>query len=174
MDLLVPVFDDIVARGGRILVVGQGDADLEASLLAAAERHRGRVAVRLAFDPPLSRRVYAGSDFFFVPSRFEPCGLTQMYAMRYGSIPIVTDVGGLHDTVEPLDVPGDRGTGFVAPRADVGPLRDVTLAALDLYRNPAALHRASARGMAKSFSWEGPALSYESLFADVVRERTTR
>jgi starch synthase len=173
MDLLVPVFDDIVARGGRILVVGQGDADLEASLLAAAERHPGRVAVRLAFDPPLSRRVYAGSDFFFVPSRFEPCGLTQMYAMRYGSIPIVTDVGGLHDSVERLDVAGDRGTGFVAPRADVGPLRDVTLAALDLYRDPAALHRASARGMAKSFSWEGPARSYESLFADVVRQRTT-
>lgn len=174
IDLLIPIFGDIVERGGRVLVVGKGDADLEASLLGAADRHRGRVAVRLAFDPPLSRRVYAGADFFFVPSRFEPCGLTQMYAKRYGSIPIVTDVGGLHDTVEPLDAAGDRGTGFVAPRAEVGALREVTLRALDLYRNPEAFRRASARGMAKDFSWDGPAAAHEALFESLLAGRARR
>lgn len=168
IDLLVPVLGDIVERGGRVLIVGQGDADLEASLLGAAERFRGRVAVRLAFDPPLSRRVYAGADFFFVPSRFEPCGLTQMYAMRYGSVPIVTNVGGLHDTVEPVDVKADRGTGFVAPYADVGALRSATLAAFELYADAPAMARAYARGMAKDFAWDGPARDYAALYAEVM------
>ena len=171
IDLLVPLLGELVERGGRVVVVGQGDADLESSLLDAAARHRGRVAVCLAFDPPLSRRVYAGADFFFVPSRFEPCGLTQMYAMRYGSLPIATDVGGLHDTVEPLDVKSDRGVGLVAPRADVASLRGATLAALDLHGDLATLARARARAMAKDFSWDGPARQYEALYAEVIQLR---
>ena len=168
IDLLVPLLGEIVERGGRVLVVGQGDGDLERSLLGAVDRFRGRVAVRLAFDPPLSRRVYAGSDFFFVPSRFEPCGLTQMYAMRYGSIPIVTDVGGLHDTVEPIAAGAHsttQGTGFVAVHADVGALRAACLAAFDLYDDREALARASARGMTKDFAWDAPARQYEALYA---------
>ena len=165
IDLLVPLLGEIVARGGRVVVVGQGDRDLESSLLGAVDRFRGRVAVRLAFDPPFSRRVYSGADFFFVPSRFEPCGLTQMYAMRYGSIPIVTDVGGLHDTVEPLVAGTEEGTGFVAKYADVGYLRSACVAAFDLYADKAALARASARGMNKDFAWDGPAREYEALYA---------
>jgi starch synthase len=165
IDLLVPLLSEIVDRGGRVFVVGQGDGDLEASLLAAAERFRGRVAVRLAFDPPLSRRVYAGSDFLFVPSRFEPCGLTQMYGMRYGSLPIVTDVGGLHDTVQPVDVANGRGVGLVAPWADVGALRDATLAAFALHADAPAMAGARDRAMAKDFSWEGPGRDYEAVYA---------
>jgi starch synthase len=172
IDLLVPLLGEIVERGGRVVVVGQGDGDLEASLAAAAERFRGRVAVRLAFDPPLSRRIYAGADFLFVPSRFEPCGLTQMYGMRYGAIPIVTDVGGLHDTVEPLDVGADRGVGLVAPRAEVDALRDAMLAALAVYADGAAFARARDRGMAKDSTWDGPARDYEALYARaMVRAR---
>lgn len=171
IDLLFPFLGEIVDRGGRVLLVGQGDAELEASVLRFAERFPGRVAARLVFDPPLSRRVYAGADFFFVPSRFEPCGLTQMYAMRYGAIPIVTDVGGLHDTVEPIDVAGDRGTGLVAPHADVGSVHDAALAALALYSDRGALARASARGMAKELSWDGPARTYAGLYARAIAAR---
>jgi starch synthase len=171
IDLLLPLLGEIVERGGRVLVVGQGDHDLEWSLQRAVEQFRGRVAVRLAFDPPLSRRVYAGSDFFFVPSRFEPCGLTQMYAMRYGTLPIVTDVGGLHDTVDPLDSGSDRGVGFVAPTADVGALRDATLAACELHRHPERVARARTRAMTKDFSWDGPASAYEALYRDVIGAR---
>jgi starch synthase len=168
IDLLVPILGEIVERGGRVLVVGQGDGDLESSLLVAAERFRGRVAVRIAFDPPLSRRVYAGADFLFVPSRFEPCGLTQLYAMRYGAIPIVTDVGGLHDTVEPIDPAHDRGTGFLAAHADVPSLRGATIAAFELWRDRGLLVEASARGMREDFSWTLPAERYRTLYAEAA------
>ncbi|CAN5924857.1 glycogen synthase GlgA [soil metagenome] len=168
IDLLVPILGEIVERGGRVLVVGQGDGDLESSLLVAAERFHGKVAVRIVFDPLLSRRVYAGADFFFVPSRFEPCGLTQMYAMHYGAIPIVTNVGGLHDTVEPIDAASERGTGFFAAHADVPSLRAATIAAFELWRDRGLLVEASARGMAQDFSWSLPAERYRTLFAGVA------
>ena len=171
IDLLVPLLGEIVERGGRVLVVGQGDADLESSLHIAAERFQGRVVVRIAFDAPLSRRVYAGADFFFVPSRFEPCGLTQLYAMRYGAIPIVTDVGGLHDTVEAIDAANNRGTGFVAAQADVASLRTATISAFDLWRDPGLVAEAAARGMTKDFSWSEPARQYARLYADVIGSR---
>jgi starch synthase len=168
IDLLVPLFGAIVARGGRVLIVGQGDAELEGALVWAADRFRGRVVVRLAFDPPLSRRVYAGVDFLFVPSRFEPCGLTQMYAMRYGAVPIVTDVGGLHDTVTPIDAAGEHGVGFVAAEPSVEALDVATQAAFALYEDRAALMKARVRGMTKDFSWDGPAHEYEALYSRLI------
>jgi starch synthase len=169
IDLLVPMLGEIVERGGRVVLVGQGDSDLESSLLVAADRFAGRVAVRIAFDAELSRRVFAGSDFLFVPSRFEPCGLTQMYAMRYGSIPIVTDIGGLHDTVSPIDAAAERGTGFVAAGAHVPALRTAMIAAMDLWRDRGLVEAASARGMAEDFSWEMPANRYSRLYAELTR-----
>jgi len=168
IDLLVPMLGEIVERGGRVLLVGQGDGELESSLLVAAERFRGRVAVRIAFDSLLSRRVYAGADFFFVPSRFEPCGLTQLYAMRYGAIPIVTNVGGLHDTVAPIDAANGRGTGFVAAHADVPSLRAATIAAFELWRDRGLVVEASVRGMGGDFSWTLPAERYRTLFAEAA------
>jgi starch synthase len=126
----------------------------------------GRVAVKIAFDPPLSRRIYAGADFFLMPSRFEPCGLTQMYAMRYGSLPIVTDVGGLHDTVTPIR--GERGNGFVAPKVDVESLRKATDDALDLFADRAAHARAVVRAMKEDFSWGGPAREYLALYESIL------
>ncbi|HEX7666866.1 MAG TPA: glycogen/starch synthase, partial [Polyangiaceae bacterium] len=117
IDLLLRAIEPLVQRGARVVLVGTGDDALENGLRQTAARFPGRVAARIAFDERLARRVYAASDFFVVPSRFEPCGLTQMYAMRYGAIPIVTDVGGLHDTVTPYEPAYDRGTGFVAASA---------------------------------------------------------
>ena len=170
IDLFLALVPEIVERGGRVLVVGQGEAPLEGQLLEIADRYAGEVAVRIVLDPPLSRRVYAGTDCFVVPSRFEPCGLTQMYAMRYGSIPIVTDVGGLHDTVTP--VRGDAGTGFVASSPDVGALRDAIDAAFDLWAEPSAFRAAAARGMRADFSWAVPASRYAALYDELVASRT--
>jgi starch synthase len=173
IDLLLPLFGEIVESGGSIVVVGQGEPELEAQLLDAVDHAPGRIAVRIAFDPPLSRRIYAGADFFLMPSRFEPCGLTQMYAMRYGSVPIVTDVGGLHDTVEPLHraqdrMEGETGTGFVAGALDVSALRDATDEALELYADRAAHARAIVRAMQRDFSWTEPARAYLSLYDDIL------
>lgn len=168
IDLLLPIVGEIVERGGRLAIVGQGEPELEHQLREAAARFRGRVAVRIAFDAPLSRRVYAGSDFFLVPSRFEPCGLTQMYALRYGALPIVTDVGGLHDTVSEIDASRDTGTGFLAPHPDVASLRAACQRALSLWDEPAAIGRARARGMAMDFSWNGPAGQYAELYASLL------
>ena len=177
IDLLLPLIPELVDRGARFAIVGEGDRHLEEQLTYLADSHRGRVGVRIAFDPALSRRIYAGSDFFVVPSRFEPCGLTQMYAMRYGAIPIVTDVGGLHDTVEPIVsghgiAPGaERGTGIVAPRPAVEPLHDACLAALRLWDDEPALDRAVVRAMNRSngFGWSASAEAYRALFADLLR-----
>lgn len=162
IDLVLPLVPDLVERGARFLLVGQGEPHVEDQLLDLADRHAGKVAVRIAFDPPLSRRVYAGADYFLVPSRFEPCGLTQMYAMRYGSIPIVTDVGGLHDTVDPIDRASAKGTGFVAPEATTPALKEACDAALAFPRPDKAA--AIKRAMAKDFAWAGPARAYEALY----------
>ena len=171
VDLLLPILGEIIERGGRVVVVGQGERDLESRVQVAAQRFPGKVAVRIAFDPQLSRRVYAGVDFLFVPSRFEPCGLTQMYAMRYGAIPIVTNVGGLHDTVAPIDAASGAGTGFLAAQPDVPALRNATLAAFELWRDRGLVQEASARGMAEDFGWAAPAGEYIRLFADTLAHR---
>jgi len=171
IDLLLPIVGELVERGARLAVVGQGEPELEHRLRDAAARFRGRVAVRIAFDAPLSRRLYAGSDFILVPSRFEPCGLTQMYAMRYGSLPVVTDVGGLHDTVSEVDVARDTGTGFVAPHPDEGALREACRRALALWDDPASFARARARAMATDFSWNGPAARYAELYGALLSAR---
>jgi starch synthase len=169
IDLLLPIFGEIVEGGGSIVVVGQGEPELEAQLLDAMEHHPGRVCVRIAFDPPLSRRIYSGADFFLMPSRFEPCGLTQMYAMRYGSLPIVTDVGGLHDTVTPME--GETGTGFVAPYPGIDALRLACEAALELYADRVAHGRAVTRAMREDFSWTAPAREYVALYEEMIRSR---
>ncbi|MEZ4263954.1 MAG: glycogen synthase [Polyangiaceae bacterium] len=168
IDLLEPLVHDLVGRGARLAVVGQGDPTLERALLDLAARFPGRVATRIAFDPPLSRRVYAASDFFLVPSRFEPCGLTQMYAMRYGAIPIVADVGGLHDTVTPITDGGETGSGFVFSSGDVVGLGRALGDALELFDAPEARERVARRLMQRDFSWDEPARQYEALYAAIA------
>lgn len=168
LDLLLPLVPELVDRGARFALVGEGERTFEDELTWLAGAHPGRVAARIAFDPALSRRVYAGSDFFLVPSRFEPCGLTQMYAMRYGAVPIVTDVGGLHDTVEPI-VGGrstETGTGVVAPRAAPDAIHAACLAAMRLHADGRGLERAVARAMirAGAFGWQESAAKYRGLY----------
>jgi starch synthase len=168
-DLLLGVFPLLVEHGARIAVVGQGDTALETEVRAAAARFPGRVAARIAFDPPLARRVYAGADFFFVPSRYEPCGLTQMYAMRYGAVPIVTAVGGLKDTVEPARPALDQGTGIVAPFAGQLELALACDDAFGFFRDRASMKGIVRRGMARDSSWAPSARVYLDMYRDLVR-----
>ncbi len=164
IDLLLSILPALVERGARVAFVGTGERDLEDALRAAAWRWPGRVATRIAFDPMLARRVFAGADFLAVPSRDEPCGLTQLYAMRYGAIPIVTPVGGLRDTVEPFDAAHATGTGVVASAAEPGALLLACEDALGLHRDPIGMSSLVARAMARDSSWGPSAAKYLSLY----------
>jgi starch synthase len=168
IDLLLAVAPALLERGARLVLVGTGDPVLEAALRAASARWPGRLATRVAFDPLLARRVFSAADFFVVPSRDEPCGLTQMYAMRYGAVPVVTPVGGLLDTVEPLDVAHATGTGVVAALA-----RDMSLLfaceeALAVWRDPIGMASLVARAMMRDSAWTTSARRYRAIYDDLA------
>jgi starch synthase len=164
VDLFLDVLEALVDRGASAAIVGRGEPELEAAIEAAASNHPGRVASRITFDGALARRLYSASDFLMVPSRFEPCGLTQLYGMRYGALPVVTRVGGLVDTVLPMDTANGVGTGFLADRAET---RDVLVAcddALVLYGDATGRHAAVDRAMSRDSSWTASARAYLDLF----------
>ncbi|MEP6970743.1 MAG: glycogen synthase GlgA, partial [Betaproteobacteria bacterium] len=171
LDLLLQALPDLLAQGVQLAVQGSGDATLEAAFVAAAQAHSGRVAVRIAYDETLAHRMVAGADMILVPSRFEPCGLTQLYGLRYGTVPVVRRVGGLADTV--VDATGDAlasdsATGFVfdapTPAALVGAVRR----ALAVYGQREAWLALMRRGMAQDFSWQPPAASYMALYREML------
>jgi starch synthase len=167
IDVLLAIVPALVARGARVAFVGTGDARLEHALRAAAQRWPSRVAARVAFDPLLARRVFSAADFIVVPSREEPCGLTQMYAMRYGAVPVVSPVGGLCDTVQPLDAAHASGTGLVAAAVDPASLLIACEDAMGVWRDPIAWPALVARGMARDSSWTASARRYEELYEAV-------
>jgi starch synthase len=153
LDVLIEAIPALVDRGANVVLVGTGDRRLEEALSYAGKRFPGHVGARVAFDAALAGRINGGCDFFVVPSRFEPCGLTQLYAMRYGAVPVVTDVGGLHDTVEPANLARGTGTGFVASAPTVIDLLVACEDALTAYLAKNAFHDLRLRGMARDSSW---------------------
>lgn len=162
--LIRSVIPTLVQDGGNVVVVGMGDPTEEQALRALAAQFPGRVAVRIAFDPALSHRVEAGLDFFLMPSLFEPCGLNQLYSLRYGTIPIVRAVGGLRDTVTDMSTPG--GTGFLFEAFDPEAFRHATRRAFALYEaGPKILDEARRRGMRQDFSWDRSARRYVEVYA---------
>ncbi|MGD8330071.1 MAG: glycogen synthase GlgA [Acidobacteriota bacterium] len=167
IDLLIDVIPRFVGRA-RWVIVGTGEHALERALRDLAADHPELVAVRIAFDEGLAHRIQAGSDFLLMPSRFEPCGLNQMYAMRYGTIPVVSRVGGLVDTVIDVDEHPGESNGVMLPEVSVDGLARALERAIMLHGEPrlqAALRR---RGMAADFSWHGPAREYDRLYRAVL------
>ncbi len=176
LDLLLSVLPDILRLGGQLVVQGTGEPALEAACRAAASAHPGRVGVRLKYDETSAHRMIAGADMLVLPSRFEPCGLTQMYGLRYGSVPIVRRVGGLADTVRDAgtaDRPGIDGNGFVFDQPQPHLLGDAIARAIDAYRRPDAWTALMLRGMQEDLSWDGPAQQYMSLYERASGERRT-
>ena len=171
LPLILSGVDEIVARGGQLLVLGSGDADLEQALQQQCQRHPGRVAVQLGYDEALAHRIFAGSDVTLVPSLFEPCGLTQMYGLKYGSLPLVRGVGGLADTVTDADLAtleDQTATGFV-----FGPFTDTAYQhalrrAFALYRKPATWARVRQTGMRQPLGWAPAAQAYRALYNRLV------
>ncbi len=167
MDLLLSSLPELLAEGGQLAVLGTGESALEAGFREAASAHPNAVAVRIGYDEALSHRFMAGADILLVPSRFEPCGLTQLYALRYGTVPLVRRVGGLADTVvhaSQENVLQNQATGFVFNDANSRALSACLHEACALYRDADAWRQVQLCGMAQDFSWADSAAHYEALY----------
>ncbi|MHB8080005.1 MAG: glycogen synthase [Candidatus Krumholzibacteriia bacterium] len=162
-ELLLPLLDDLLRDGLRLVFLATGAARERAVLADAAARHPGRLVFADRFDEDLAHRVYAGCDLFLMPSRFEPCGLAQMYALRYGAVPVVRRTGGLADTV--TDAARPDGTGFAFVDYTPLALRAALDRALALWEDAAAWATLRARGMLTIFPWDTSAAAYEALYA---------
>ncbi|MEP7360969.1 MAG: glycogen/starch synthase [Chloroflexota bacterium] len=167
-DLLTAATPGILELGARICVLGTGDKRMVAELQRLAIRNPGRLAVVDRFDRSLARRMYAGADSFLMPSRFEPCGQSQMIAMRYGTPPIVRFTGGLVDTVIDADEHPDTGTGFGFGPADPWALIEAVGRALAAYVEPERWSAVVQRAMATDFSWRQPALEYVAAYRKLI------
>ena len=168
LDLVLPNLDHLVELGAQFALLGSGDPGLEKAFQIAAERHPGRIAVRIGYNEGLAHRMYAGLDVLMVPSRSEPCGLTQMYAYRYGCLPLVRRTGGLADTV--IDAEDHDGNGFLFGPEDPWDLGQAIDRACAIYRgNQTWWREMQLRGMTLEHSWDVSAKRYIDLFQDMIK-----
>jgi starch synthase len=171
IDLLIAVLPRLLSRGATLIVLGAGDPDLEASFRAAATAYPRRVGVRIGYSEPLAHLVQAGADSILVPSRFEPCGLTQLYALRYGSPPVVARTGGLADTVIDANEAAIRtgsATGFVFAPVAAGLLADAIDRACDAFADTPVWTRIVRRAMKQPVGWEVSAKRYAAIYAELA------
>src|SRR5919201_916675 len=158
IDLLAAAADDLVQLGAELCVLGRGEREHEVAIAAAAARHPGRVALALGFNEELAHLIEAGADMFLMPSRYEPCGLNQMYSQRYGTPPVARATGGLVDTIV------DGETGFLFERAESAALVAAVQRAVGIYRDTRRWREMQRRGMVRDFSWSAPARQYADLY----------
>ncbi len=174
MDLLIGCLDEMVARGGRLAMLGSGEADLERGFIDAADRHPGRIGVRIGYDEPRSHLMQGGGDAILVPSRFEPCGLTQLYGLAYGCVPVVARTGGLADTVIDANeaaLAAGVATGIhYDPAAPDGLCRAIRRA-IELYTHGDVWRTMQRAGMGADFSWVQSGRRYARLYRDLARSR---
>jgi len=146
LDLIIGAAEAVVRAGGQIAIMGQGEAEVELQLGALAKRHRGEIALKVGFDETEARCMFAGSDFLLMPSRFEPCGLSQMYAQRFGSLPIARKTGGLADSIQ------DGLTGFLFRAISVDGRLDTIGRALNVFGNSDIFETMRRLAMARNFN----------------------
>ncbi len=164
VDLILAALPRLLANGASVALLGSGERHLEEALRQAARRYPGRVGVHVGYDEGLAHLIEAGCDLFLMPSRFEPCGLNQLYSLRYGTPPVVTATGGLADTVIDVETGGGAGNGFHLPAIDADALASTVERATAHWRRPAAWRRIQGRGMAGDYSWDASAQSYLRLY----------
>jgi len=163
-DLLAETLPDLVEMGASVVILGTGERAVEETITEAALRFPERVGARIAYDNGLAHRIEAGCDFFLMPSRYEPCGLNQIYSMKYGNLPVVHAVGGLEDTVVDIDEDPANGTGLKFRNFGKDAFVEVLRRAVSLYSDTAAMQAVVERGMGMDFSWEASAKAYLELY----------
>jgi starch synthase len=174
IDLVLEAVPDLLADGAQLAILGSGQAPLEESLMEQARDRPGELAVRIGYDDDLARRIYAGSDAFVMPSRYEPCGLGQLIALRYGAAPIVRRTGGLADTVKEFDPARRTGTGFTFEGLAPAALVEAVRRAAGAHGRPAAWNALVRNAMAEDFSWGASAREYVTLYRKAARARAAR
>jgi starch synthase len=169
LDVVLAALPELLADDGQLAVLGSGDAAIEQAFAAAAARHPGRVSVTLGYREDLARRIYAGADLFLMPSRYEPCGLGQLIALRYGCIPVVRRTGGLADTVVEFDPPTRSGTGFLFDELSPDALVAAVRRARAVRRDPEVWSALVRNAMRQDFSWDASARQYVTLYRKAMR-----
>ena len=170
-DLVAEVIDDLASLDATFVVLGSGEADYERMWQAAAARHRGTVGVTIGYDDGLAHLIEGGADLFLMPSRYEPCGLNQMYSMRYGTVPVVRATGGLDDAIDAYDPHSGAGTGFKFTAYESGAMLEALRTALDVYRDPERWRAIQLAGMRQDHSWTVSAQAYVQEYAALIERR---
>jgi starch synthase len=167
MDVLIEVIDHLVGLGGRLALLGTGDVAIEAGLHAAAARHPGRIGIRIGYDETLAHLLQGGADAILIPSRFEPCGLTQLYGLAYGCVPVVARTGGLGDTVVDANfaaIAARAATGIQFSPVNYEGLSDAITRTIRLYQDQPAWQQIQRSGMATDYSWRQSGRDYAALY----------
>jgi len=170
LDILTEALPEIVSLGARLLILGTGDEKYQKLLSDAAELYRNRVRVLLRYDDGLAKNMYAGCDLFLMPSQYEPCGLGQMMALRYGTVPVVRKTGGLADTVSNYNRKTGQGTGFVFEEYSAPALVGCLRRALEVYSKKNVWKSLVQQGMKQDFSWERSAKEYVTVYRKAMRK----
>ena len=171
LDILMQALPELMSRGAQLVILGTGEEQFHRALTEAAGRYPDQMRVLLNYDEALAKSIYAGCDVFLMPSRYEPCGLGQMIALRYGAVPVVRRTGGLIDTVQEYDPKNGSGTGFVFAEYSAAGLLDGVGRALALYRDKKQWRLLMQNGMKRNFSWEHSAKEYLKLFRKALKKK---
>jgi starch synthase len=167
-ELVADILEDLLKSDFQYVMLASGEKDLEKRFETIQRKHPNKVGIFFGFDEELAHLIEAGSDMFLMPSKYEPCGLNQMYSMRYGTVPIVRATGGLDDTVEDYST-GGKGTGFKFEKYDSKELLKAIQRALKVYQQPEEWKKIMRNGMQKDFSWEHSAKKYINLYKDLLK-----
>ena len=170
-DLLLPILDDLLQRSVRFLLLGTGDPEIQESLERIVRSHPEKAAVRFVFDDAMAHRIIAGADMLLMPSRYEPCGLTQMYALQYGTVPVVRSTGGLADSVEEFDPMTATGTGFCFAGYSPTEFLGAIARAMALWNDRGLWRALMKNGMLKDLSWNASAWQYLKVYEDLASKR---
>jgi starch synthase len=170
-DLLLEIVPDVAKLDMGLVILGAGEQKYQQALGLLGQQYPERLAVRVGFDEPLAHRIMAGADMLLAPSHYEPCGLTQIYALKYGTVPIVRAIGGLDDTIQRFDPSSGTGTGFKFLEHEAGAVLDQIKEAAQTYHNKAVWQKLVKNGMRADFSWNESARKYVALYEEVRQKR---